>query len=325
MAVSNQDYKQAHRFAGMTYSGVYSDSTNVNNLNEFNLGLANFKDLEVRFGPIMKLYARQTDILVLQEDKISYVLSDKNVISDSTGGGAIVSVPEVLGTQIARTEDYGISFNPESFVFWGSSMFFTDSKRGAVLHLKGGSQGSDALNVISEQGMRSYFRSQFNEQLTTQKLGGYDPYMDEYVLSSNNINVPLEPVEIPCGQRINQVDNSDSIHLYCRAWNVIGQVDIDYNVSVGPVRVDVVWNGTTFTSGPVNGVGSFSFNKSAASPETATVTVTPILRSASYSLSVNCPPEIELTVVQVVVNSNNNNGQDIHIEYEWNDGLTFSL
>ena len=35
-------------------------------------------------------------------------------------------------------------------------MFFTDSKRGAVLHLKGASQGSDALNVISDQGMRSY-------------------------------------------------------------------------------------------------------------------------------------------------------------------------
>lgn len=324
LAVSNQDYKQAHRFAGMSYSGVYSDSTNVNNLNEFNLGLANFKDLEVRFGPIMKLYARQTDILVLQEDKISYVLAGKNVISDSTGGGAIISVPEVLGTQIARTEDYGISFNPESFVFWGSSMFFTDSKRGAVLHLKGGSQGSDALNVISDQGMRSYFRSQFNDQITTQKLGGYDPYMDEYVLSSNNIKVPLEPVEIPCGQRIDQVNNSDAFTYTATLGNVIGQVSINYGVSTGPITIDVVWNGTTFTSGPVNGVGSFSFNKSAASPETATVTVTPASRQASYSLSVTCPPEEELTVVQVVANTNNTNGQDIHIEYEWNDGLTFS-
>ena len=64
--------------------------------------------------------------------------------------------------------------------------------------------------------------------------------------------------------------------------NVIGQVDIDYNVSVGPVRVDVVWELHYVYPSPVNGVGSFSVGfKSAASPETATVTVTPILRSAS--------------------------------------------
>ena len=37
---SNIDYKEAHRFADLTYSGVYNDETNVNKLNEFNLGLA---------------------------------------------------------------------------------------------------------------------------------------------------------------------------------------------------------------------------------------------------------------------------------------------
>ena len=37
---SNIDYKEAHRFADLTYSGVYNDETNVNKLNEFNLGLS---------------------------------------------------------------------------------------------------------------------------------------------------------------------------------------------------------------------------------------------------------------------------------------------
>ena len=77
LAVSNQDFKEADRFAGMTYSGVYSGAANSNNLNEFNLGLVNFKDCETSFGPIMKLHARETDILTLQEDKISYVLVEK--------------------------------------------------------------------------------------------------------------------------------------------------------------------------------------------------------------------------------------------------------
>ena len=63
--------------------------------------IVNFKDLEISFGPIMKLHSRETDMLVLQEDRISYVLAGKNLLSDATGGGAVTSIPEVLGTQIA--------------------------------------------------------------------------------------------------------------------------------------------------------------------------------------------------------------------------------
>ena len=46
LAVSNEDIKEADRFASITYSGLYSFSSGLNNLNEFNLGLINFKDVE---------------------------------------------------------------------------------------------------------------------------------------------------------------------------------------------------------------------------------------------------------------------------------------
>ena len=133
--VSVQDYKEIRRFADLTYSGVYNDETNVNKLNEFNLGLLNFKPLEDSYGPVEKLFGRRTDILTLQEDKISYVLAEKNLLTDATGESVVTSVPEVLGTQVARVEDFGISNNPESFAEWGPHKFFTDAKRGAVIHL----------------------------------------------------------------------------------------------------------------------------------------------------------------------------------------------
>ena len=38
----NEDYRREHRFADITYSGLYNDETNLNNLNQFNLGLLNF-------------------------------------------------------------------------------------------------------------------------------------------------------------------------------------------------------------------------------------------------------------------------------------------
>ena len=153
------------------------------------------------FGPIQLLHARRTDILTLQEDRITYVYNKKDIISDAVGGGAIVSIPQVLGKQVARIEEYGISFNPESFVAWGSDMFFTDTKRGAIINLRGSGEGMDQLQVISRFGMNSWFRDSFTAQLTTQKLGGYDPYMNEYVLGTNLRIVPTPLDKIPCGRR----------------------------------------------------------------------------------------------------------------------------
>ena len=325
LAVSNQDFKEADRFAGMTYSGVFSDSANSNNLNEFNLGLVNFKDLETTFGPIMKMHSRETDILVLQEDRISYVLSGKNVVTDSTGGGAIVSVPEVLGQQVARIEEFGISFNPESFASWGASMFFTDTKRGAVLMLQGASANSDQLTEISSFGMRSWFRDEFNAGVTTQKLGGYDPYMDEYVLSSNDLAVPMPIQLIPCGQAVTQNNSTAPLTFEVDLGTTIGQVDIDFNISAGgPVSVNVEWpSGVIALAITVNSSGTVSFNKTSGNPQTALITLTPVA-AADYTFTVNCVEEVPLTIVEVVVNTTNYFGEGIHTEFNWEDGTTFS-
>ena len=324
LAVSNQDFQEADRFAGMTYSGVYSSSANSNNLNEFNLGLLNYKDCETTFGPIQVLYARETDILCLQEDRISYVLASKNVITDSTGGGAIASVPEVLGTQIARIEEYGISFNPESFTSWGYDMFFTDTKRGAVINLRGASKGNDQLQVVSSYGMNSWFRDCFNTQLTTQKLGAYDPYMKEYVLGTNLIQVPTPLNEVPCGTTISQFNSNQSITYDVDLGEVIGQIDVPYNITPGgQVSISIEWNGVVVASVTANTNGTLSFNKTQNTPENCTVTLTPLVTS-TYDVTVECPPEVPLTVIQVVVSSNNYNTQTIHTNYNWNDATTIS-
>ena len=176
--VAEQQYEEADRFADITYSGNYNQETNVNRLNEFNKGLSNYKNCEASFGEIFILDGRETDVLTLQEDKISYVLAGKNLLSDASAGNIITATPEVLGTQIARTEKYGISFNPESYVQWGYDRYFTDVKRGAVIQIKGDSGQNDQLVVVSDQSMRTWFRDTFNDSFNTQKLGGFDPYMN---------------------------------------------------------------------------------------------------------------------------------------------------
>ena len=326
LAVSNADFKEADRFAGLTYSGVFSYSTNTNNLNEFNLGLVNFKDLEQNFGPVMKLHGRETDILVLQEDKISYVQQGKDLLSDAVGGGAVVSTPEVLGKQIARIEEYGISFNPESFIQWGNVMYFTDTKRSAVIQL--GAQGAAAspISIVSDIGMRSWFRDQFVEHLTTQKLGGYDPYMDEYVLSTNDIQVPFPTTPIKCGTTIT-INNLTAAKTFTLDFGEV--IDSTTTVSftvTGTASITGVWNSTNATPNPLNltnASGTLTYNKSLNTPTTATVTITPT-GSCSFTMTPNCPDETTLTVVQVVLNSSNATGDQIHVEYGWSDTQTIS-
>mgnify|MGYP004448627163 FL=1 len=322
LAVSEQDFKEAHRFADLTYSGVFSNNAGVNNLNEFNLGLANFKELETSFGPIQKLYARETDILTLQEDKISYVLASKNLISDATGGGAIVSSPTILGTQIARTEEYGISFNPESFAVYGDSYYFTDTKRVGVIRLVGNSQ-NDQLEVISDKGMRSWFRDNFQLALGTQKLGGYDPYMDEFVLSTNDKLVPIPPVIYECGSEFQASSTSPQTYTI-EFGTIIGDIVVDFTVT-GSATFQITWSGNTVSSGvQTNTTSSITISKTTNTPTTAVVTVTPSGGSASWTVQPKCVPPLNITVFKCVINSNIDSGELIHVEYGWSDSQTIS-
>ena len=331
-SVSAQDYKTSDRFSDITYSGVYNAESNINKLNEFNLGLLNYKNLETSFGDIFVLDGRQTDVLVLQEDKISYVLSGKNLLSDSAGGGAVTSVPEVLGTQIARTEKYGISFNPESYIQWGYDRFFTDVKRGVVIQLRGDSSSNDQLKVVSEMNMRTWFRDTFNESFSTQKLGGFDPYMNEYVLSSNDIELPSNPECINCG--ISQVFNLSTLEdeikqiIYCVDLGpTIGLSDIVYGViaiSVGAeFEIIVDYNGNIDTTGLVNTSGTLTFDKDTVSVETATITIN-YTGDITLSVLADCCNAASLSIVQIVLTSDSSSADTVHTQYRFVSGAFVS-
>jgi hypothetical protein len=319
-SVAAQDYQEVDRFADITYSGVYSNESNVNKLNEFNLGLLNFKNCEPSFGPIYILDGRQTDVLTLQEDKISYVLAGKNLLSDAAAGGAISSVPEVLGTQIARSEKYGISFNPESYVQWGYDRYFTDAKRGAVIQLKGDAYSNDQLKVVSESGMRTWFRDLFKDAFQTQKLGAFDPYMNEYVLSSNEILIP-QPIDcIECG--INQTFTFEEAgtQSFCVTQSLaVGDVTISYSpYGIGPsgFEINAIYNGTTYTTGVVESAGTLVIPKDVNNIQTIEVET---IASDILLLDVNvsCVEPIPLTIIEVVVTNDYESGQTVHAEYRY--------
>ena len=319
------EYKESRRFADITYSGVYNEESNINKLNEFNLGLLNFKACEQSFGPIQRLVGRQRDILTLQEDRISYVQTDVNLLSDAAGGnGVVVSIPKVLGTQVARAEKFGISHNPESYVQWGPDKYFTDAKRGAVIQLKG--QEAEQLTPISMQGMRTWFRDLFNTSFNTQKLGGYDPYMNEYVLTSNDVLLPIPEEISECGITTSILVDKDHPFVFSYdLGDLVGDVNVDFTVTsvVGFFTVSATYNGNTTVVGPTSSSGILTFSKDVVTERIVTIEIT-ATGTVFLDLTVNCPDADEITIFLVTVTSNNEAGLFTTNQYRWSDGSFLS-
>ena len=320
-AVAQEQYKEAHRYASITYSGIYNAETNINKLNEFNLSLANFKDLEKSFGPINRLYARRTDVLVLQEDKISYILAGKNLLSDSAGGGQIASIPEVLGTQIARIEDYGISNNPESFSVFGGEVYFTDIKRNSVLNLRGGSAQSDALSVVSDMGMKYWFRDEFKNSPNYFKIGGYDPYMDEYVLHLTETAMPTETDIFGCGITVSKQNVNGFYEFNVEVGDQIGEITIDLSLFSGETHIIANYNDVDVVDEilTIQDNYSFTFEKLLVFPNTVNIKLTSI--NASFEIKTSCVNVIDyINVYRVVYNNPGLEEQTIHNQYRWSLG-----
>jgi hypothetical protein len=302
-------YKLTNRFSDMTYSGVYNRESNVNNLNEFNLGLLNFKTLEPFYGSIQYMYPRESDILVFQEDKVSKVLLGKNILSDAVGGSTLASIPEVLGNQVPRPEEYGIDKYPETFAVYGDKIYFTDAKRGAVIQMMG-----DSMTRISDIGMISYFRNALinNNGL---KRGGYDPYMRDYVFHYGEPVAEIQNIE--CGTTFNLNEAPEGypgtiIRAYYSLsypYPTYGTMQVSFNwLGAGRVYWRIFYDGTEVESGLTDDTTPFyqtsvgGINQS-VNPPYVEVEILDYNAGTdgSASITIGCPSNSTITPVMVVL------------------------
>ena len=163
---------QQHRFNTIIYSGVFNSRTGTNRTNEFPVGTNLTRSANPQYGSIQKIFADENDIVVLQENKCSRALIDKNAIYNAEGGGSVTSQRQVLGEIVPYAGEYGISKNPESFAVYAFRKYFVDRNRNAVLRLSG-----NGITEISEYGMRDFFR----DNLATMN----DNYTNEYTQDLN--------------------------------------------------------------------------------------------------------------------------------------------
>jgi len=191
--VVNNNSAERRLEASVYYSETYSSTGAVNGLSSFNLANSPYFDYNKDFGSIQSLKMRDNDLIIFHEDKVGRVLVEKDILTTATGEGSVSLSTNILSNYVSLyAGENGCSLNPESIVKFGSKFFFTDIKRGVVLRLS-----ADGLTIISDQGMRDYFRD-FGELYVNsygdlkdyiRVLGGYDPKYDEYVLTLPKIEL----------------------------------------------------------------------------------------------------------------------------------------
>jgi hypothetical protein len=171
-----EQYKEEKKKNSLIYSGIFNSTSGTNRLNQFIQGEKITKDLNPHYGGIQKLHARNTDLVVLCEDKCLKVLANKDALYNADGNANLTSTNNVLGQAVPFLGNYGISKNPESFSEYAFRMYFTDKNRGAVIRLS-----MDGITPISDAGMRDYFND--NLPTSNQLIGSYDTKKGTYNLT----------------------------------------------------------------------------------------------------------------------------------------------
>ena len=180
-----------YRRSSITYSEKNNYASKINSFTIFNSGKLNFKDLPNEYGNINYILNDYDNAVVIQEDKISSVPVNRNIIATAGGDQSLVASQEVLGTQKFYAGDYGADNNPESVVRAGEAIYFAHKNRREVYKWT----RSKGIQVISQANMKAYFNNIFREALLDEKLNrgkvrvvsGYDPLRDEYIISVYNM------------------------------------------------------------------------------------------------------------------------------------------
>ena len=175
--------------------------------------------------------------------------------------------------------------------------------------------------------MRSWFRDMFIEDFNTQKLGGYDPYMNEYVLASNEVFLPGEEPCLECNT-VRTFLLTAAGESYCvRLGQQVGTATVSYNVLEATGSDSAVitanYDGTDTDSGSigVGSSGSFIINKDEVGESQANISIafTGTERFV-VQVTVGCPEAADLTVVLATLSLPANQNRTVHSEYQWTSG-----
>ena len=173
-------YMEEVKTNSLIFSQIFNSISGINNLNQFIQAEAITKEVNPEYGPIQKLYSRDTDLITLCENKSMKILANKDALFNANGSTNITSNQAVLGQTITYKGEYGIGSNPESFAEFGFRMYFVDSNRGTVIRLS-----NDGITPVSDYGMHGFFQD--NLSINKKIIGSWDADTRNYNVTFNNL------------------------------------------------------------------------------------------------------------------------------------------
>lgn len=312
-STSIEPYRSVRRYADMTYSEAFVESTNQNGLNVFNLSTGNFKELDKQYGSIQKLHSRDRDVLVLQEEKASKVLFGRSVLFNSDGTSNLTSSDAVLEDQVTYLGENGISKNPESFAIDDYRVYYANARRGVVIRLS--IDGTTEIVENIQGGMNDFFRDLFRDQPLSKKIGGFDPYLKQYMLTVGN--EPIRTYEAECGNVISKLNQSLPFTYILNLNLLFGDIVLDYNITSGNATITADFDGDTYLVSNVTGLGQITIPRLNTEATVVEITVTPVSETISYQVSNVCPIGINLKVVSIVIGDTADVGLTMNNRYRW--------
>ena len=169
-------------FNGLTYSDPYSQDSSILTLSSFNTSLANFDNLDNRYGAIEYIGNYNDDLVAIQENKLCLVGLSKNLLEYSSGDAGVAVSTNAVGSKRYSAGDYGTGGHPEAVLIQDNNVYFVDESRQAVCALTGGQ-----LVPISYKGMSSFFEDFFASGATGY-VSGYDPRDNTYYITRKGSN-----------------------------------------------------------------------------------------------------------------------------------------
>ncbi len=140
------------RSSSVTYSDPYASDGEVLSLSSFNPSMFPFKDYNLRYGSIQRMFDMGGGIAMLHERKASSTPVSKDYLATADGGMMIAS-NKVLGTERYYAGDHGIGKYSKGAVEHEGTIFFIDVEMGTVCAL-----GGNGIQVISDRKADSYFK-----------------------------------------------------------------------------------------------------------------------------------------------------------------------
>lgn len=180
--------EEQERITTVFYSGPYLPSSNVNGLSEFNLIDLPFKEYSISYGQIEAAVSDSSNLILLQSNKASKVLVQKQILLGATGNANVALSDQILSEASPYQGDFGPAYAGGSVCSYGGKIYFVDPIRAVMCRLS-----NDGLTIISNNGMKSYFSGYLrtrtsllpannnSDDIYYNHISGYDAENNEYL------------------------------------------------------------------------------------------------------------------------------------------------